>query len=439
MKNALVILTLFFPVLFWDCATTLPTDDGPDFYGVETSVRDSIARTDVYVSIPYEELVFEAAGENRQAVYDVEGTFYYQGVPKSTVLGEQVEVIPLESTDDQSKNIISTHFLSFRGTPGRYKLKLIATDRSTRKSQEKEYDLVLRPIAKNAFDVSDPVFIGRSVRGDNRNAAAPLNPKELDSKQPLAFIFEFYAPESLKTVDLVAHYRILSDDQKGKLAAAYSDTMRNVELTDGKRLITVIRTLPDSLSGGNYILEFWAEIPDHGITHVIRKEIGFFGEWPNSPEEMKMAFGVLEYLSPMAKAAIDEAPTKKEKVTIFYRAITTDDYNLLRRRIDEREFVRRLNYANSQYSTFPGKNDGWQTPRGRIYIKFGMPDNVFDYPTNMRRPYNYKAWYYSSRPATLDKDRLFVFVNKSGNEWRLDNYPKIPELRYLRPSELNNE
>jgi GWxTD domain-containing protein len=172
------------------------------------------------------------------------------------------------------------------------------------------------------------------------------------------------------------------------------------------------------------------------MSDIFRKEIGFFGDWPNSPEEMKMAFTALGYIDEQAAVEIERAKTKREKIDLFYKALAVSS-RLRSRGVDKREFISRLNYVNKTFSSFK-KIDGWKSPRGRIYIKFGMPDNVFVFPITTWRMYNYEVWYYSPRPASGDRERLFVFVEKDG-EYKLDYFPKFPEFGRFPKIPLNME
>lgn len=68
------------------------------------------------------------------------------------------------------------------------------------------------------------------------------------------------------------------------------------------------------------------------------------------------------------------------------------------------EHYRRFQYANDQ---FGGAIDGWRTDRGRIYIKFGEPDEIERHPFNFdSRPYEIWRYYKCGY--------RFVFVDEDG-------------------------
>ncbi|MBN2542361.1 GWxTD domain-containing protein [bacterium] len=74
------------------------------------------------------------------------------------------------------------------------------------------------------------------------------------------------------------------------------------------------------------------------------------------------------------------------------------------------EFYRRVAYANRHFSGF---KEGWQTPRGKVYIIYGHPDEIESHPFDMdSKPY--EIWYY------FQINKKFIFVDKDGtNEYYL--------------------
>jgi GWxTD domain-containing protein len=79
------------------------------------------------------------------------------------------------------------------------------------------------------------------------------------------------------------------------------------------------------------------------------------------------------------------------------------------------EYRERLKYVNTYYS-YAGTKNGWNTDRGRIYIKFGEPDYKEDVPGNPTQ-YPYQIWTYYS----IEGGAVFVFVDMMG----LENYKLV--------------
>jgi GWxTD domain-containing protein len=72
----------------------------------------------------------------------------------------------------------------------------------------------------------------------------------------------------------------------------------------------------------------------------------------------------------------------------------------------KREFYRRITYANRQFRHL--RQEGWRTDRGRVYVKFGEPDQIDDYPMAPDAP-PYQVWHYYQNGAY----RRFAFVDSS--------------------------
>ncbi|HKK21216.1 MAG TPA: GWxTD domain-containing protein, partial [candidate division Zixibacteria bacterium] len=80
------------------------------------------------------------------------------------------------------------------------------------------------------------------------------------------------------------------------------------------------------------------------------------------------------------------------------------------------EFYRRVNIANQNFTHM--YRQGWRTDRGRVYIMYGEPDQVDDYPVVPDR-HPYQEWHYYR--GTKYRKFIFVDVNEDG-DYRLE-YP----------------
>lgn len=68
------------------------------------------------------------------------------------------------------------------------------------------------------------------------------------------------------------------------------------------------------------------------------------------------------------------------------------------------EFFRRLRYAEQHFRSF---GPGWRADMGRVYIKYGPPDQIESKPPTLQSP-QLEIWYYN-RPS-----RRFVFADRDG-------------------------
>jgi GWxTD domain-containing protein len=86
---------------------------------------------------------------------------------------------------------------------------------------------------------------------------------------------------------------------------------------------------------------------------------------------------------------------------------------------DRVAFYAAVDYANANFSQ---RNvPGWKTDRGRIYTKFGLPDDSL--PSTMNSAVPYLVWRY-----THGKSRWFIFDDRTnGGNWQLvqSNEPTV--------------
>ncbi|MEO0084815.1 MAG: GWxTD domain-containing protein [candidate division WOR-3 bacterium] len=99
------------------------------------------------------------------------------------------------------------------------------------------------------------------------------------------------------------------------------------------------------------------------------------------------------------------------------------------------EFISRMNYVNKKYQV--GRIAGKDTDRGRIYIKYGPPDEIVMH-TMLEQVASHEHWYY------YNQNYHFIFVDIYGNNnYKLvysnnDNEPKMPNWeKYVDPMELD--
>jgi len=77
--------------------------------------------------------------------------------------------------------------------------------------------------------------------------------------------------------------------------------------------------------------------------------------------------------------------------------------------ISRQEFEFRLNYADERYGT--GSKQGWETDRGRVIVKYGLPDNIED-KLNVTGVAPYYIWSYTNIPRF--GPGMFIFADRMG-------------------------
>lgn len=81
--------------------------------------------------------------------------------------------------------------------------------------------------------------------------------------------------------------------------------------------------------------------------------------------------------------------------------------------------LERYIYANNEFSSFPGANDGWRLDRGRVLMQYGNPSEIKeDISPSYSQPW--QLWIYHQGRADNKKPLYFVFVDDDGyGEYKL--------------------
>lgn len=141
---------------------------------------------------------------------------------------------------------------------------------------------------------------------------------------------------------------------------------------------------------------------------------------PNSPQDLDLALQQLEYIADRdsinfyMKQSLD---SKKGYFERFWHRMDPNPETNKNELMDE--YYRRVNYANQNFSTM--SQEGWLTDMGRIFIKFGQPDDIERHPFEMNT-YPYEIWRYYSL------SKVFLFIDRLG----FGDY-------YLHPSYIDEE
>nr|MBN2277058.1 GWxTD domain-containing protein [candidate division Zixibacteria bacterium] len=90
----------------------------------------------------------------------------------------------------------------------------------------------------------------------------------------------------------------------------------------------------------------------------------------------------------------------------------------------QRDYYNRIAFANLNFGIL--KKEGWRTDRGMIFIQYGFPDQIEDFPFELDSK-AYQIWYYYQPVSSFDEPssepRKFIFVDDWGDgDFRLQ-YP----------------
>jgi len=212
------------------------------------------------------------------------------------------------------------------------------------------------------------------------------------------------------------HIKIVTRIYHRTRGTVYADTIEVNEPASvwrRPRRLDVFRLAP-----GDYEMEIRVEgrrgrLFDH-LTEAFELELTAETMWRN---DYATAVEMLKYITTKGEAdALKKAKTPEEQRAAWDAFWTARDQETHDpENPTKEEYFRRVRHANRNFSYM--KREGWRTGRGMVYITYGEPEEVQDFPFELAtKPY--QIWrYYRTIPA-----RNFLFVD----EWGDGNYELQP-------------
>lgn len=323
-------------------------------------------------------------------------------------------------------------------TKGHYSAKLsLCNTRNTSDNKEMKFEIIVPdPILPNQLAISS-LQIANNIMVSNSAVTEKLtffknqylvypNPQRLiDNDSPMLQIyFEIYNSYSLSPDGIDLRYEIINNrgmivDSFTRHKSAVADAVVDVTkipldlVPSGVYKIRILAMgAKDTAKAENAFYLVNAAIQDEGIIYT---DDQFF--------EMS-EFAVLtaervdiEYAIYSAIATSDENKTwgklsdLKAKQRFLYRfwyERNPDKDNSYNAKLAE--FRERLKYVNTYFS-YLGKDNGWQSDRGKMYLKYGAPDERDQYPSDPEKR-AYEIWTYNS----IEGGGKFYFADLVGLE-----------------------
>ena len=310
--------------------------------------------------------------------------------------------------------------------PGKRKIVGLVTDLRSDADTEISFKVKLKNYKPSGKPKVSGIEILHSIMSENRGSqfskgnitAIPMVDHELQGGpdgDPALIYFEIY-PGKDTTLNALVETKIRK--VTGKLV--YHDTvylMMNQEVRREVRTIDLTDFKP-----GDYKLKVEVTKPrNKNPYHTSETRLSVF--WPIESmvrHKYDIVLRQLKYIAtPQEVDALKGAKTENERMDAWktfweLRDRTPGDgYNEAKK-----EFYQRVNYANHKFRTL--RREGWETDRGRIFLKHGIPDETIDQPFSPTLSDSYQIWYYYhnvSVPLT------FTFIDSFGDgDYRLQ-YP----------------
>jgi GWxTD domain-containing protein len=298
-----------------------------------------------------------------------------------------------------------------------YRLEVLFTDEETGVSSKRIYPHVASRLIKGGdFNLADPIIFAATVIDSTKMAFVPLNSQRIDPWQKVSFLNVIYYPPKNEQIRL--YYEIIGPNgeivfQKDQFVPP---TQKNWSFD------TLFVELPDEAGNGNYSLHAMATSESGkaaGFTAL--KSFILYSIIPRSAKELDKAAEQMIYLQG-AEAAIDSIiknPTTSGKRRLLLDFWRRTDPDSVRAILLMKEYYKRVNYADKHFRS--QWQEGWKTDPGKVYIRFGKPDQIDRNPFAAAGP-PFEIWHYYRLPA---KDayylrwfpyKFFVFVERFLNE-----------------------
>jgi GWxTD domain-containing protein len=286
----------------------------------------------------------------------------------------------------------------------------------SRKLVSRKIEVEMYDFETSGIDMSDILFLNEAEL-DSVGTLAKYVPRvknNFSREYPYLYIYtEIYSDTYPSVVKVHYQFENLDEDIEG-------DTTLFIEVT-APLTSQILKIEQNRIKKNNYKCIVQLEREDYLI--VRSRNISFF--WVNVPEtneDIDLALRQMRYI--MTGDSIDyyEDRPLEEKKAFFERfwARRDPNPNTDANELME-EYFSRVNYANREFSGF--SDDGWLSDRGRILIKFGMPDDIERYPYEIDT-YPYQIWrYYGLR-------KVFLFQDRTGfGDYRLDPRSQAQEYQ----------
>ncbi len=355
------------------------------------------------------ELLFQRGPAGYGASYEVR-VILYRAKGGKQVAGDsftrQVRAATYAETRLRGEDLVDQ--ASFQVPAGRYRIRIYLTDLVAEKTSSTELEFDVPESSDSPVWLSD-LTLGLMPEGKSGGAPAP-NPARQYGENILSFVA----------------YGEVVDQHPGGTDSTFSVSYRVLDDTDqsvvkGDTLLartgprTPFRLRPDlsRLTAGDYRFVVTLKLPPD--PRAGKKRPGTLEQSkPFEVEQSRLSVGpeargsleVLRYIADDAEQQEMSRLTNEEERKAFWDAFwkKRDPTPDTPRNEAMEEFYKRVQYANQHFGT---GGPGWKSDMGRVYIKYGPPDEVERHPFNFDRPPE-EIWYYY-------RDRwTFVFVDRDG-------------------------
>jgi GWxTD domain-containing protein len=400
-------------------------------------------RVEVYIGMVNDILQFvkisPAAGDDSsageagyRAQYEVNVTIWdkQKNPVDSRNWKRELVVSSFDATNDRKK--LNLEHAAFDLPPGEYEIAIEITDRDTGKNLRERKPLKLNPLDDGQLRLSSVVFTtpaaaapkGRPLaaemvaqRDSLRYNFAPIILSKTSNRSAAAY-FEIYGAPTGETLQL--RYQIL--DWRRQVQQEWSETLAVAQtplrhLVDfagkineaGLHTFHLVAKSSSKAAEGRSLASADTKQQDAEAEESFHVQISAEGNYTAALAENKtLRYAPLRYIVKGAdyKQMLEAGEAGRDSLVAAFWRQRDPDPNTADNQLRE-EFYRRVAFADMRFASASSGKPGWETDRGRIYIKYGPPREVHhQFAEQGAAPY--EIWLYP------DLDLHFIFRDKTG-------------------------
>ncbi len=375
---------------------------------------DSVRLVRIYFQIINDDLTF--LKQDSFFVAEVEFDIFINNEPGdftfARTIKKEIKLTEFEQTN--SRKLVNSYSTEIELKPGKYDMIVTALDKTNNKQVNRKVKFELEDLRRSRFLISDILFF-QEYEMDSTYRIISFNPNLTNNFGGQGKYFYFYFTSVVTDPSDTLEVEYIIRNLGGIVTQFNQYKIANNQNTN-EHFIRINRQQFDQ---SRYELEVIGKYRNQVMK--TKKTFSFF--WtnnPDSPGDLSNALEQMRYIPEADSAGWAIKQPYTERLAYFQRFWKRMDPNPETEKNELMdEFFLRVNVANQNFSTI--SQQGWQTDRGRIFIKFGDPDDIERHPFEINSD-PYVIWrYYNYR-------KIFLFLDRSG----FGDY-------YLHPDYLDEE
>ncbi|MDD3050451.1 MAG: GWxTD domain-containing protein [Candidatus Cloacimonetes bacterium] len=376
---------------------------------------EGFTRFDFVYKITYNNLTFLPKQDSFEAFLDVSIKIMKENsLVKEVNFSTPFNEVNKDVTLSQYEYMMDKISLTF-STQG-YSIIIEFSDRHSgnNKIWEQDFELLSQKFSISDLEFSSEVIEvdaeikNKFLRGNNLFYVNPSHIFDPDETENLFIYFEAGVVDSSSVSGYIADLKI---DCENDIVS--EDSFVLSELASDKILAKIIPYSISKLKDGF----FNVTLSIKNDNEIIAEQYGYFIIKKQRSKSTRLfvdledEYEIIKYFWPTSKTRVWRKLSEEGKNQFVEKFWQSTDINPT---TEENEFIDairiKVDYANQHFSSF---EPGWKNDMGRIYIKYGLPDEIKEYRTSSYSRYpdkEYKVWRYYSNTY-----RVYMFLDIASN------------------------